>query len=309
MCYNRNFRFACWHFRRNEDGQVHRYYYFACLITLLAVGCREAAPKRSSSAASAPPSDARAERVQKDSLASPASSLGAPQVEAILGEAQRNVGARRYDEALASYARLLETVSEIDRAYDDVLLFSTLRNWKQLGNVYPAAETKLIDVRGEAERKVKNDDDATESFKKFAAINSVLGEDQKTVALFKLLDKDNVQAAGDAFEAARPALIKAGELQLGGTYADPKEYPRLVERYHYLLDLPADSIAGETRTAFAQKSFSNSVTTLVSLLVLSGRKTDAERIAANAKSVWNDKLFSDALDRALKGEVPMPHFP
>jgi tetratricopeptide (TPR) repeat protein len=281
------------------------YSHFACLVIFLAVGCREATPKRSSSAKPAPPSVAHAERVEKEARNSLANSQPAAQAQAAFDEAQRNVSAKRYDDALANYVRLLETAPNIDRAYNGVLLFSALRNWKQLGDVYPAAKTKLIEVRDEAERKVKNDDDAIESFDKFAAINSVLGEDQKTVALFKILDKDNVQAAGEAFEAARPALIKAGELQLCGTYADPKDYPRLVERYHQLLNLPADSIIGENRAEFAQKSFSNSVTTLVALLVLSDRKANAEGIAAAAKTVWSNKLFAEALDRALKGEVPV----
>ena len=170
--------------------------------------------------------------------------------------------------------------------------------------MYPPARTQLIEIRDGAEKKVARDDNAVESFKVFAAINSVLGEDQKTAALFKTLDKDNSQAAAETFEAARPALIKAGDLQLSSTYVDPKEYPRLVEKYHRMLKVAADQKVGEHHAELAQKSFSNSVTTLVALLAMSGRQAEAERIAKEAKSVLADKSFADALDKALKGVLP-----
>jgi hypothetical protein len=288
--------------------------YLVCLFMLLAIGCRDASPPRSSPATSSNANDEQAKAPQIDTRAPQANSQpptqakwippANPDPQAILNEAHHDTMARRYDEALAKHEWFIRNASDIDRADHGARLPAAFSSWKQLADVYPPAKTKLIEIRDEANEKVTSDDNAVESFNVFAAINSVLGEDQNTVALFKTLDKDNSQSAAEAFEAARPALIKAGELQLCGTYVDPKEYPRLVEKYHRMLNLPADPKVDEHQTEFAQKGFSNSVTTLVALLVLSDRKADAERIAADAKTVWPDKSFVEALDKALKGEVP-----
>ena len=288
--------------------------YLVCLSVLLAVGCRDQSRQMSSAAKSSKANDEQANIAQKDIRAPQTNSLPPAQAkwtppvnsdtQAILNEAHQDVMAGRHDEALAKHVWFIRNALEIDRADYGARLSFALRSLKQLVDVYPPAKTRLIEIRDEAEEKVGNDDDAVESFNVSAAINSVLGEDQKTVALFKTLDKDNVQAAGEAFEAARPALINAGELQLCSSYVDPKDYPRLAEKYHRMLKLAADSKVGEHHAEFAQKTFSNSVTALVALLVLSDRKADAERIAAEAKTVWDDKPFAEALDKALKGEVP-----
>jgi hypothetical protein len=293
---------------------MSRHSSLTCLIILLSVGCRDSSGQRSSAAKPSTSTNEQSAEAQKETQTARTNSQPqtaakwtpppSPNLDAILDEARQDVIAGRYEEALAKYEWFFRTGSDSDRGHNDVRLSSALHNWKQLSDVYPPAKAKLIEIRDEAEKKVANDDDAIESFSNFAAINSALGEEQRTVALFKRLDKEDVQVAGETFEAARPALIKAGELQLCSTYVDPKDYLRLVEKYHEMMNLPAGQKAAENRTELAQKSFSNSVTTLVALLVLSDRNADAERIAADAKSVWADKSFAEALDKALKGELP-----
>ena len=288
--------------------------HLVCLFMFIAVGCRDRASQGNSSPKPLKVNDQQAKATQKDTHAPQTDSQppaparwmppANPDPQAIVKEAQQDAMARRYDDSLAKHEWLFRNASDINRADYDARVPFVLRSWKELGDDYPPAKTKLIEIRDEAGKKVTNDDNAIESFDVFASINSVLGEDQKTVALFKTLDKNNSQAAAEVFEAARPALIKARELQLSSTYVDPKDYPRLVEKYHQMLTVAADPKAGEHHTEFAQKSFSNSVTTLVALLMLSDRKADAERIAADAKTVWADKSFAEALNKALTGEIP-----
>jgi hypothetical protein len=111
--------------------------------------------------------------------------------------------------------------------------------------------------------------------------------------------------ARELFDRAQPTLIKAGETKLCSKYVDPKDYDRQVEMYGLTVAL-GDAEFAKKQTEFAQQNFANKVSTLVALLTLSDRKRDAEKIAADAKTVWDDKAFAEELDKALEGKVPEP---
>lgn len=290
--------------------------YLICLFVLLAVGCREGNSQK------APGSNASKVKEQAEAAleGTPAPQTNQqppakliwtppanPDLQKILGEARMDTVAGRYEEALAKHVWFYRNALKIDRAFYGVRLSFALDYWEELAKVYPAAKTKLMEFRDEAEQKVTSRDNVRESFNDFEAINSVLGEDKRTVAVFKSLDKDNAKVAEEVFDLSRPALIKAGEIKLCSKYVDAKiDYPRYKEMYLQMMSMEADPEIGGRHTDFAKQSFSNEVTTLVALLVLSDRKTEAETIAADAKTVWADRAFADALDKALKGEVPEP---
>ena len=230
-----------------------------------------------------------------------------PDPQKILKEAQMDAVAGRYEAALAKHVWFHENALKIRPSLYGVRLSFALGYWTQLAIVYPPAKTKLIEIRDETEKKVASGENVHDSFHDVQSINSKLNEEQRTVELFKSLAKNNAIAATQVFDVARPALIKAGEIKLCSKYVDPKkDYPRLVMLYRENLRLADDPKFGEELKKFGQRSFSNEVATLVALLAVSDRKTDAEHIAADAKTVWADKEFADALDKALKGEVPKP---
>jgi hypothetical protein len=193
-----------------------------------------------------------------------------PDPQQILNEAQTDMIAGRYEDALAKHVWFYENALKINRASYGVRLSFALSYWKQLGLVYPPAKVKLGKFRNEAEKKVTSGQNVRESFHDFMAINSVLDDEKRTVALFKLLDKENTQAATSVFEIARLVLIKAGEIKLCSKYVDAKtDYPRFKEMYEQMVNLAKDPQFGEQHKEFAQHSFTNEVTTLVALLVVS----------------------------------------
>jgi hypothetical protein len=230
-----------------------------------------------------------------------------PDPQKILNEAQTDMIAGRYEEALAKHVWFYGNALKIDPALYGVRLSFALMYWKQLSIVYPPAKAKLIEIRDEAEKKVTSGEDIRESFHDVESINSVLGEDKKTAALFGSLDKKDGKVAAQVFDVARPALIRAGQIKMCSKYVDAKnDYPRLVQMYREHLKLAADPKFGQNLKEFGQQSFSNGVATLVALLAVSDRKAEAETIATDAKTVWSDKAFADVLDKALKGNVPEP---
>jgi hypothetical protein len=57
---------------------------------------------------------------------------------------------------------------------------------------------------------------------------------------------------------------------------------------------------------FSEKSFTNSTTTLIALLVVNERQAEAEKIAHDAKKEWDNASFHAAIEKALQGTVPEP---
>lgn len=229
-----------------------------------------------------------------------------PDPQKILSEAQADMIGGRYAESLAKLVWFHNNSLQIDPALYGVRLSFALSYWKQLAQVYPPAKAKLTEVRDEAEKKLVGNED-TVRFHAFVALNSALDDHVRTVTAFKALAQKSPEAAAKVYDAARPDLIRAGEIKLCSRYVDAKvDYPRLVEMYRMTEQTAKDAKLGEMRTNFAQQSFSNGVATLVALLAVSDRKSEAERIAAEAKRVWDDEAFAAELDKALKGQVPPP---
>jgi hypothetical protein len=77
---------------------------------------------------------------------------------------------------------------------------------------------------------------------------------------------------------------------------------------HWLFDetkkVAAQSEYRKETLEIAEKSFSNDAATLVALLVVNDRHDDAERIAAEARKMFDTKEFRELIVRALRGEFP-----
>jgi hypothetical protein len=271
-----------------------------CLFVPLLAGCSDGKSQKEATVSTSPP----AQQAPSESKWTPPAN---PDLQKILSEAQMDTMAGHYEVALAKDVWFYNNSLKIDPNMYGVWLSFALSYWKQLADVYPPAKEKLIEARDEAEKKVMSGENVVPSFHDFASINSVLGEHQRTVALFKTLEKQNAKSAAQVFDLARPDLIKAGEIKLCGKYVDPKaDYPRMVALYRENERMAGDPRFGEQHKAFGQHIFSNGVATLVALLAVSDRKSDAERIAGEAKQVWDDKGFAAELDKALTGKVPEP---
>ena len=298
-----------------KNKLMRRMFYLICLASTLAIGCRDGnnqnGPVASGSKVSGQDQQSHMDTPDAQ-IKQPAAVQAAwspptnPDPQQILTEAQQDMAAGRYEEALAKHVWFHRDALDIDRAFYGVRLSFALMYWKELATLYPPAKTKLIEIRDEAEQKVNSGDNAAESFHDFEALNSVLGEDPRTVALFKKLDEDNPQVAQAGFKMARRALIEANETKLCSKYVTPDDYASQVEMYRHMLSMPKDPRMGEQHLEFARQSFTNEVTTLVALLVLSDRKAEAEKIVADAKTVWDDKTFAADLDKAFEGQVPEP---
>jgi len=230
-----------------------------------------------------------------------------PDPQKILREAQADARAHRYEDALAKHVWFHRNALKYRPSLSGVRSSFALSYWSRLGKMYPPALVKLKEIRDEAEEDVKNGKDIRESFRDLRAINRTVGEESRTKDIFILLDAQNSDAAKRVFHYAQPALIKAKEYKLCGKYIDPeRSFRRIIEGFRADRRLAENPRFGADHLEFANKKFTNDAATLVALLVVNGRKAEAEEIAGDAKKEWNNTSFHVEIDKALQGKLPKP---
>ena len=144
------------------------------------------------------------------------------------------------------------------------------------------------------------------SFRDFAALNRTLGEESRTATAFAQLDREKPEIAQRVAMAARPALVRAKQFDLCAKYVDADLWRSLLTAYQLARNSAETSGLGSEADSFRDRRFTNDVATLVALLVVSGRREDAERVAENARREKDDAEFAASIDKALQGNVPAP---
>jgi hypothetical protein len=232
-----------------------------------------------------------------------------PNPQAILDEAEKDAAAKRYEDALAKHAWFHENALKTQPALYGVRLSFALSAWVELGKSYPPALEKLSSIRDEAGIIVRDAKGSRDLFHDFVAINEYLQEDDKTKELFRWLDANNPNMAKAVYDIAEPALVKVKEYRLCGNYLDPDKSFQLMRdsyRYHKERVSHNPKITKDMLREYAEKSFLHKATTLVALLAVNGRKDEADRIAIEAGTEWDDPKFKAQLEKAKNGEFPAP---
>jgi hypothetical protein len=230
--------------------------------------------------------------------------------ESIHTEACEDRRAGRYAEALAKRVWYHENAIE-----SPVRLSFALGDWAELSQVYPPALEKLIVIRDTAKEKLFNGNDREESFHEFASINQCLGDERLTAEMFLWLEIQDADLTRKCYPSAESALIRAGEYQLCGKYMDPHEaFQQRLHIFEHQKRLPDNPLYQKLRTArpdlgplvekATKDSFTNSIATIVALLVLNDRKVEAQEIAGRAMTELNDGNLDSTITSALEGIFP-----
>ncbi len=230
-----------------------------------------------------------------------------PDPDKILNEAQDDVRAGRYSDALAKHVWFHENALKYQSALYGVRLSFALVYWVELGNVCPPALQKLKSIRDETSKRVREADrerKIVEDFHDFSAINQALKEEPKTTDLFVWLDSHKPTAAKQVFHVAESALIKSKQYRLCGKYIDPdRTFAEIVRLYQVNKGMTQQF--GKEFQNFSERTFSNGVT-LVALLVQNDRKADALRIAEKALKERDDPQFREELEKCRKATFRLP---
>jgi hypothetical protein len=238
-----------------------------------------------------------------------------PDPQVILNETLDDVRAKRYKMALAKHVWFYENALRIQPSLVGVRLSFALSYWKQLGEEYPPAMAKLRSIQDGLEKKASFEKNLTASntISDLAAINRILGEDARTVRVFKKIDKGNAESAKYAFIFIKDALIKSKKYALYGKYINAQDdFSRIKNTYDMNQGFAKDPRFGKDHAQYAKTTFQHDSVTLIAILVVNNRKSEATAIAKRVKnemgSEINDASFQQAITSALAGIVPPPLF-
>ena len=230
-----------------------------------------------------------------------------PDLQSILNEARKDATAKRYEDALAKHVWFHKHSLEIDPSYYGVRLSFALSSWTELSKKYPPALVKLKEVRNESRKQVLAGTKTRESFHDMSSINEYLDKQSATVSTFKKLIEKSPKQAEQVFDIAQPALIRHKAYQLVGKYIDSeKDFANIQQRYQEGKKLAKDPRFGKRHLQYENESFANKTATLIAILVINDRKSEAKNIATTSRTLLDEKKFHKAIDAALKGVVPKP---
>lgn len=235
-----------------------------------------------------------------------------PDPSVILQEAKADATAGKHEVALAKQIWYHENALKLDPGQTGVRLSFALSQWLELGESYPPALEKLIEIRDETEKKIRDENRLRirfEDFHDFTALNKILRQEERTVEVFKWLSEKNVEDAKTMYGISAAALIKHKEYELCGKYIDPEaDVVRIGEGY--TSGLAMSKRFGKMHQDFVDKKVVNDAATLVAILVKTDRIPEATEAADALKKLVTDakllKKLERELDAAMNGTVPTP---
>jgi hypothetical protein len=230
-----------------------------------------------------------------------------PDPHKILDQARADAEAGKYADALAEHVWFFQNALKYDQGLYGVRLSFALSDWVELGKAYPPALDKLIAFRDGAEANVRKKATVRGNFHDFVSINKELKEESKTVSLFVWLDSNQPDSAREVFDLAEPALVTSREFRLCNKYIDSDAaYERALADYRRTVKIARDPKFGKEMNDFANDEFKNETTMLIALLVVNGRKPEAEQIVDKISKEPNLPGFKREIQKALNGEIPPP---
>jgi hypothetical protein len=228
---------------------------------------------------------------------------------AILKEAKADIRSGQYRDALAKHVWFHNRALEIDRSYFGVRLTTALASWHRLAKAYPPALEALKQAREHAAKRVLQDKDKIrDAFIDVVAINEQLDEEDETVSLFKKLDSESPTLAGEVYDLAQTALIRAKHIQLCGKYLAPERAYQKLKQIHdlgvkFAAELDTEAAKRDQRE-IVEQAFLDESATLIALLVLNDRKPEAEKIAQDARDQLKISSRNVVIDASLMGKFP-----
>ncbi len=189
-----------------------------------------------------------------------------------------------------------------------VRLSFALGDWRDLADKYPPAMADMRYARDSAEEYVRNSGGDFHAFYDFVALNDVLEEDDRTIALFKWLDLNNRHLARDVFNVAQDALVARAEYALCEKYiVGYNSFDSLIEKHERSIADLTERYGDEADLGFLDtldKIFARNSSFVIAILVNRDRRTEAERIAERARELLDDETYIIQIRDALDGIPP-----
>jgi hypothetical protein len=204
----------------------------------------------------------------------------------VLDEARELAGKGMYAEALLHHLWFHQHALDYQPSLYGVRLSYALLYWLELGNTYPPAQQALRGVRDAKEVELAIGRGSKGMFQDVATINEYLGEEGRTVEVFKLIDMAQPELAAECYMAAEHALTGQREYALCARYIpNPKarfEEIRLFRENLVRSQEGLDQISSPEIQRIPDVLFAREAGYLVEVLEGAGRREEAAWVRRTA---------------------------
>lgn len=221
----------------------------------------------------------------------------------VLQDANRLTQAGKYEEALQKYIWFHDHALEYDPALYGVRLSFALTYWVQLAEKYPQAKTALLEIRDKKTQLLVQGQGNRELFHDVTAINECLGEDQKTLTLFRILDEKQLDLATNCWIIAKDVVLKHQDFNLAKKYVTDarSDFKKIKQMYDWNVQMQTDERFNTPKfKSYVKDKFCKHTCQLIDILVVSGDLQTADEIQKEAMSVLPDARLKQAVESAKK---------
>lgn len=233
-----------------------------------------------------------------------------PDLHEILNSAWRDAKAGHHDVALAKFVWFHQNALSIDSNFSAVRLSFALMYWHRFAEDYPPAMDALLAARDQAESSFIQAGYKFADFQELDALNRELGDETRTVAIFKQVSEINSEAAQHVYHVAERVLVKQGELALCNPFLEPNRRLEIAlkgfqvrRRFEMNRSHP-----GLRPPETGYDDLIHNIATLVALLVINNREPEAKAVVRNAQAALPDHPIMAELESALAGQLPPARF-
>jgi hypothetical protein len=218
-----------------------------------------------------------------------------------LGDTQDLVRQGKHQEALERFVWFHEHALENDPGMYGVRLSFALSYWKSLGDVFPPAQTALVELRDRTLEQVTDKGENVPVFHDLVSLNRTLGEDSKTVELFQTIDQTKPELAKKYWNMAKDAVIAAKRYDLAGKYigSPTKEFTRIKAMYDLnttYYDKP--NFEGAEFKNHNENHFVEESLQLIAIVLARGDPKAAKQVQEKAQAVVDDRRLREAIPAA-----------
>ena len=226
-------------------------------------------------------------------------SVRAEDMQKYLSDTQALVREGKHKDALDRFLWFHDHVLEHQPSMYGVRLSFALSYWKQLGDVYPPALTALKKTRDNKTDLFAQKKGSRNLFHDVMALNRTLGDDTKTVELFRKLDQDQKEMAKQCWDIAKEAVIKVKAYDLARKYiGDPvREWGKVKEMYDRNKGMYGGKNFGEHFKAFNENNFVEKTLRLIDVAIAIDDIKAAKEIQARALAILDDYRLTDAIPK------------
>jgi hypothetical protein len=203
----------------------------------------------------------------------------------------------KYQEALDRYIWFHDHALEHNQSMYGVRLSFALAYWKQLGDVYPPALAALATVRDNKTALLEEGKGNFNLFHDVLAINRTLGDERKTVDLFRKLDQEQSDLAKQCWDSAKEVVIKAKAYDLAKKYiGDPmREFAKTKSMYDLNTTMYGQNNLGDQFKSYNENRFVEEIARLIAVELALDDTKAAREIQEKALAVLDDPRLRDAI--------------